>query len=140
MEKEVLSSPFSSEGLRTASARERGFRDVHDLSPEVLDEHYGDYAATEIQKRSLAASLLSRSSIGLGMQKNTSRSVCDVSTTRPGAKAELLAVLSSRCNRIAARRSCYRRAAPLALSLEHYSCRAVELQKLSGYPRRFAFT
>jgi hypothetical protein len=33
----VLSSPFSSEEPGTASGPERGFRDLHDLSPEVLD-------------------------------------------------------------------------------------------------------
>ena len=105
MENGVLSSPFSSEGLRTASGRERGIRDVHDLSPEVLDERYGNYAATEIQKKVSRYQPPFTSANRAGNTENISRSVCDVSTTRPGAKAELIAVLSSRCNRIAERDS-----------------------------------
>jgi hypothetical protein len=33
---------------QTGSIRKRGFRDVRDLSPEVLDEHYGDFPTTEL--------------------------------------------------------------------------------------------
>jgi hypothetical protein len=47
MENGILSSPFSPERLGTASRREPGFRDVHDLTPEVLGGRYGDFVPTD---------------------------------------------------------------------------------------------
>jgi hypothetical protein len=47
MENGILSSPFSPEGLGTASRREPAFPDVHDPSPEVLGERYADFAPTD---------------------------------------------------------------------------------------------
>jgi hypothetical protein len=52
MENGIPSSPFSPEGLGTASRREPGFRDVDDLSPEVLGERYCDFAPTDTARKS----------------------------------------------------------------------------------------